>query len=145
MLCRPPRFAVKADRPLSRDPRFSTNAARVVNRATLIPILREVLVKRTIEQWVIPLSAAAVPCGPINDIAQTFAHPQVQHRGMRVDLPHPLADSVPTVANPIRMSRSPLSYQSAPPTLGQHTDDVLTSLCGIEPVELEALRKRGIV
>ncbi len=129
----------------SSDPRFATNAARVINRETLIPMLREVLVTRTSEQWVTPLSVASVPCGPINDIAQTFAHPQVQHRGMRVDLPHPLADSVPTVANPIRMSGSPVRYQSAPPTLGQHTDDVLTSLCGVERVELDALRKHGIV
>ena len=130
---------------LSSDQRFATNAARVINRETLVPMLREILVMRTIEQWVTPLSVAGVPCGPINDIAQTFAHPQVQYRGMRVDLPHSLAGSVPTVANPIRMSGSPIQYQSAPPTLGQHTDAVLASLCGVKEVELEELRKQGIV
>lgn len=130
---------------LASDPRFATNAARVINRATLVPMLQEVLITRTIEQWVTPLSEMGVPCGPINDIAQTFAHPQVRHRGMRVDLPHPLSGSVPTVANPIRMSGSPIRYRSAPPTLGQHTEDVLGELCGVAGVELEALRKKGVV
>jgi crotonobetainyl-CoA:carnitine CoA-transferase CaiB-like acyl-CoA transferase len=131
--------------PLASDPRFATNAARVTNRETLVPMIQEVLATRTIGQWVTPLTAAGVPCGPINDIAQTFAHPQVQSRGMRVDLPHALAGTVPTVANPIRMSRSPIQYRSAPPTLGQHTDDVLVSLCGIDSGELDSLKKNGVV
>ncbi|MBR8093150.1 CoA transferase [Burkholderia cenocepacia] len=130
---------------LASDPRFATNAARVINRERLVPMIQEILVTRTIEQWVTPLSAAGVPCGPINDIAQTFAHPQVQSRGMRVDLPHSLSGTVPTVANPIRMSGSPIQYRSAPPTLGQHTDDVLVSLCRIDRDELDALRKSGVV
>jgi crotonobetainyl-CoA:carnitine CoA-transferase CaiB-like acyl-CoA transferase len=130
---------------LERDPRFATNAGRVKNRETLVPMLQEVLVTRTIEQWIAPLSAAGVPCGPIHDIAQTFAHPQVVHRGMRVDLPHPLAGSVPTVANPIKMSGSPIRYRAAPPVLGQHTDDVLESLCGMNADEIGELRKKGVV
>jgi crotonobetainyl-CoA:carnitine CoA-transferase CaiB-like acyl-CoA transferase len=130
---------------LATDPRFATNAARVTNRETLVPMLREILVTRTIEQWVTPLAAVGIPCGPINNIAQTFAHPQVQYRGMRVDLPHPLSGSVPTVANPIRMSASPIQYRGAPPTLGQHTNDVLASLCGIDTDELDELRKKGVV
>lgn len=68
---------------LATDGRFATNAARVMNREILVPMIREILVTRTIEQWVTPLAAAGIPCGPINDIAQTFAHPQVQYRGMR--------------------------------------------------------------
>jgi crotonobetainyl-CoA:carnitine CoA-transferase CaiB-like acyl-CoA transferase len=130
---------------LATDARFATNAARVTNRETLVPMIREILVTRTIEQWVTPLAAAGIPCGPINNIAQTFAHPQVQYRGMRVDLPHSLSGSVPTVANPIRMSASPIQYRSAPPTLGQHTNDVLVSLCGIDSNELDELRKQGVV
>ncbi|ASL47883.1 Acetyl-CoA:oxalate CoA-transferase [Burkholderia sp. AD24] len=130
---------------LATNPEFSTNAARVRNRGTLVPMIQEVLVTRTIEQWVTPLASAGIPCGPINDIAQTFRHPQVQHRGMRVDLPHPLSGSVPSVANPIRMSASPIQYRSAPPTLGQHTDEVLASLCGIDLDNLNELRKRNIV
>jgi crotonobetainyl-CoA:carnitine CoA-transferase CaiB-like acyl-CoA transferase len=130
---------------LASDPRFATNAARVMNRETLVLLIQDILVTRTIEQWVTPLATAGVPCGPINDIAQTFSHPQVKHRGMRVDLPHPLSGSVPTVANPIRMSGSPIRYRSAPPTLGQHTDDVLVSLCGIAGDELDELREKGVV
>ncbi|MFM0032441.1 CaiB/BaiF CoA-transferase family protein [Paraburkholderia madseniana] len=130
---------------LATDPRFATNAARVMNREMLVPMIQEILVTRTIEQWVTPLADAGIPCGPINDIAQTFAHPQVQYRGMRVDLPHPLSGSAPSVANPIRMSASPIRYRSAPPTLGQHTNDVLLSLCGIDGDELDKLRKNGVV
>jgi crotonobetainyl-CoA:carnitine CoA-transferase CaiB-like acyl-CoA transferase len=130
---------------LASDPRFVTNAARVTNRETLVPLIQEILATRTIEEWVTPLAAVGVPCGPVNDIAQTFAHPQVLYRGMRVDLPHPLSGSVPTVANPIRMSGSPIRYRSAPPTLGQHTYDVLSSLCGIDTDELDQLRKDGVV
>jgi crotonobetainyl-CoA:carnitine CoA-transferase CaiB-like acyl-CoA transferase len=130
---------------LASDPRFVTNAARVTNRETLVPLIQEILATRTIEEWVTPLAAVGVPCGPVNDIAQTFAHPQVLYRGMRVDLPHPLSGSVPTVANPIRMSGSPIRYRSAPPTLGQHTNDVLSSLCGIDTDELDQLRKDGVV
>jgi crotonobetainyl-CoA:carnitine CoA-transferase CaiB-like acyl-CoA transferase len=130
---------------LASDPRFATNSARVINRETLVLLIQEILATRTIEQWVTPLAAAGIPCGPINDIAQTFAHPQVRYRGMRVDLPHSLSGSVPTVANPIRMSGSPIRYRSAPPTLGQHTDDVLASLCGFGEDELDELRKKGVV
>jgi crotonobetainyl-CoA:carnitine CoA-transferase CaiB-like acyl-CoA transferase len=130
---------------LASDPRFVTNGARVTNRETLVPLIQEILATRTIEEWVTPLAAVGVPCGPVNDIAQTFEHPQVLYRGMRVDLPHPLSGSVPTVANPIRMSGSPIRYRSAPPTLGQHTNDVLSSLCGIDTDELDQLRKDGVV
>ncbi|MGG1944522.1 CaiB/BaiF CoA-transferase family protein [Trinickia sp. NRRL B-1857] len=130
---------------LACDPRFATNTARVTHRETLVPLIREILATRTIEQWVTPLAAAGVPCGPVNDIAQTFAHPQVRHRGMKVDLPHALSGTVPSVANPIKMSRSPIRYTSAPPTLGQHTQDVLQALCGIGGEELDALRRGGVV
>lgn len=130
---------------LASDPRFATNSARVSHRETLVPLIREILATRTIEQWVTPLAAAGVPCGPVNDIAQTFAHPQVRHRGMKVDLPHALSGTVPSVANPIKMSGSPIQYTSAPPTLGQHTEDVLRALCGIGDDELDALRRERVV
>ncbi|WP_321932154.1 CaiB/BaiF CoA transferase family protein [Paraburkholderia guartelaensis] len=140
------KFCEIADCPhLASDPRFATNAARVTNRETLVPLIREMLVTRTIEEWMTPLAAVGVPCGPVNNIAQTFAHPQVLYRGMRVDLPHPLSGSVPTVANPIRMSDSPIQYRSAPPTLGQHTNEVLSSLCRIGTDEIDQLRKNGVV
>ncbi|CAB3793437.1 Succinyl-CoA:(R)-benzylsuccinate CoA-transferase subunit BbsF [Paraburkholderia ultramafica] len=108
-------------------------------------MIQEVLRTRTIAQWIGPLERAGVPCGPINDIAQTFEHPRVRHRAMRVDLPHPLSGSVPTVANPIRMSGSPIHYRHAPPTLGQHTDDVLSTLGGMSAAEIATLRREQVV
>ena len=127
------------------DERFATNNNRVRNREVLVPLLQEVLLARSTADWVAPLEAAGVPAGPINDIAQTFDHPQVRHRKMRVDLPHPLSGTVPSVANPIKFSATPIAYGSAPPTLGQHTDDVLATLGGLSGDEIAALRDKGVV
>ena len=107
------------------DTRFTTNAARVANRAVLIPLMRQATVMRTTRDWIAALESKAVPCGPINRLDEVFADPQVTARGLRVDLPHPVAGSVPGVANPIRLSATPVVHRSAPPTLGQHTDEVL--------------------
>jgi crotonobetainyl-CoA:carnitine CoA-transferase CaiB-like acyl-CoA transferase len=112
------------------DDRFATNAARVANRAVLIPLLRQATVLRTTREWIERLEAAGVPCGPINRLDEVFADPQVVARGLRVDLPHPVAGTVPGVANPIRLSASPVAYRTAPPLLGQHTDEVLRDWLG---------------
>ncbi|MCK6426040.1 MAG: CoA transferase [Burkholderiaceae bacterium] len=112
------------------DARFATNPARVAQRAVLIPLLRQATVMRTTRDWIERLEAAGVPCGPINRLDEVFADPQVIARGLRVELPHPLAGSVPGVANPIRLSDSPVAYRSAPPLLGQHTDEVLRDWLG---------------
>ncbi|MFK3740867.1 CaiB/BaiF CoA transferase family protein [Massilia sp. TN1-12] len=130
---------------LAGDERFATNANRVRNREILVPMLEEVLLGRTTAEWVAPLEAAGVPAGPINDIAQTFEHPQVKHRKMRVDLPHPQAGTVPSVANPIKFSATPIAYGSAPPLLGQHTQDILGTLAGLSAAEIAALKDKGIV
>jgi crotonobetainyl-CoA:carnitine CoA-transferase CaiB-like acyl-CoA transferase len=130
---------------LAKDERFATNANRVRNRQILVPMLEEVLLQRTTAQWVAPLEAAGVPSGPINNIAQTFEHPQVKHRKMKVDLPHPQSGTVPSVANPIKFSATPIAYGSAPPLLGQHTQDVLSKLAGVPEAELSALRDKGII
>jgi len=71
-----------------------------------------------------------VPCGPINTLDKVFADPQVQARGMRVEMPHPHAEKVALVANPIRMSESPVQYRRPPPMLGEHTEEVLASWLG---------------
>jgi crotonobetainyl-CoA:carnitine CoA-transferase CaiB-like acyl-CoA transferase len=140
------RFCAIAGCPqFAADERFATNNKRVRNREVLVPLLQEVLLARSTADWVAPLEAAGVPAGPINDIAQTFDHPQVRHRKMCVDLPHPLAGTVPSVANPIKFSATPIAYGSAPPTLGQHTDDVLATLGGLSADEIAALRDKGVV
>ncbi|HCA65750.1 MAG TPA: CoA transferase, partial [Pseudomonas sp.] len=96
------------------DARFATNRARVAHRAELIPLIRQVTVFRTTAEWVSALEQAGVPCGPINDLAQVFADPQVQHRGLSVEMPHPLAGRVPQVASPLRLSASPVAYRNPP-------------------------------
>lgn len=129
---------------LATDERFATNNNRVRNREILVPMLQEVLLGRSTTDWVAPLEAAGVPAGPINDIAQTFEHPQVRHRKMKLDLPHPLAGTVPSVANPIKFSETPIEYKSAPPLLGQHTQDILSTLGGLSDAEIAALKDKGI-
>ncbi|SDL95539.1 CaiB/BaiF CoA transferase family protein [Pseudomonas indica] len=127
------------------DPRFSTNQARVAHRAELIPLIRQATVFKTTAQWVALLEEAGVPCGPINDLAQVFADPQVQARGLRVELPHPLAGTVPQVASPIRLSETPVQYRNAPPLLGEHTERVLGEVLGLSPERIAALREAGVV
>jgi crotonobetainyl-CoA:carnitine CoA-transferase CaiB-like acyl-CoA transferase len=130
---------------LASDERFATNAARVNNRNELIAALREISLTRTMRQWLDALERAGVPCGPINTVADVFADPQIQARGMRLDLPHPALGSVPSVANPIKYSATPLSYRSAPPMLGADTDEILRDILGIAPAEIARMRKAGIV
>jgi formyl-CoA transferase len=123
---------------------YPRNAERVRNRESVIAQLEPVVRARPVAFWTRELESAGVPCGPINDIAQALADPQVQARALRIDLPHPLAGVVPLVANPIKLSAAPPTYERAPPTLGQHTDEVLGEL-GIAPAEIERLRARGVV
>lgn len=130
---------------IAKDPRFATNAARVAHRTELIPQVEAWVAARTTRDWLERLNAAGVPCGPINDIGQAFAEPQVIHRGMRIDLPHPTAGSVPGVKNPINYSRTPIEYTQAPPLLGQHTDDVLAAELGLDDEQRARLREAGVI
>jgi crotonobetainyl-CoA:carnitine CoA-transferase CaiB-like acyl-CoA transferase len=130
---------------LATDPRFATNTARVAHRAELVPIVTGLLAARGTRDWISFLTPAAVPCGPINDIAAVFAEPQVRHRQMRFDLPHPLGGQVPQVRNPVRYSRTELEYHRPPPLLGQHTAEVLGAELGLGSAEIEALRSRGAI
>jgi formyl-CoA transferase len=130
---------------LAADPRFARNADRVRHRQVLVPLLETIMRQHTVAHWVDALDAAKVPCGPINDIARALADPQVAARGMRIDLPHALAGSVPLVANPIRLSETPPAYERAPPLLGEHTDEVLRELLHISAAEIARLRAAGVV
>jgi crotonobetainyl-CoA:carnitine CoA-transferase CaiB-like acyl-CoA transferase len=140
------RFCDVAGRPdLARDPRFATNATRVGARAELVALLAPLLAGRTTAAWVAALEAADVPCGPINDLAQVFADPQVRHRGLRVEIPRPGGGAIPAVASPIRLSRTPVRHDVPPPALGEHTREVLVELLGMAEAEVAALRERGVV
>ncbi|MEH6669433.1 CaiB/BaiF CoA transferase family protein [Halopseudomonas sp.] len=125
------RFCSVAGHPeWAEDPRFATNAQRVAHRDLLIPLIRQVTVFRTTHQWMADLEQAGVPCGPINDLAQVFADPQVLARGLKVRMAHPLSGEVDLVANPIRLSRTPVEYRLAPPLLGEHAAQILRDWLG---------------
>jgi crotonobetainyl-CoA:carnitine CoA-transferase CaiB-like acyl-CoA transferase len=140
------KFAEVAGRPeWVDDPRFATNKLRVANRSELVPLIRQATVFKTTAQWVAQLEAVGVPCGPINDLAQVFADPQVQARGLAMQLPHALAGLVPQVASPIRLSETPVEYRNAPPLLGEHTRQVLEQVLGLRADAVEALRQSGVL
>ena len=130
---------------LADDARFATNPARVAHRAELVPLLEPLLRRRTTRDWIAALDAAGVPCGPINRLNEVFDDPQVRHRGLRIDLPHPAAGSVPLVASPLRLSASPVGHAAAPPLLGQHTNEILRELLGLAEADLAQLRASGAV
>lgn len=110
---------------LAKQKRYSTNAARVINREALIPLLESYLVTQNLDVWLEQLSAVHVPCGPINTIDRVFENPQVKHRHMAFTMPHPTAGVVPQVGNPVKFSQTPIAYEQSPPTLGEHTDEIL--------------------
>jgi crotonobetainyl-CoA:carnitine CoA-transferase CaiB-like acyl-CoA transferase len=129
---------------LARDPRFARNADRVRHRETLVPLLAERLRSRTRAQWLAALDAAAVPCGPINDLADVFADPQVRARGMTVCVPHPLQPALELVASPMKLSATPVTVRRPPPLLGEHTDEVLAEF-GLTAEEVAGLRASGVI
>ncbi len=130
---------------LACDPRFTTNSLRIANREALYVAMPAYTRQKTTDEWVEGLEERGVPCGPVKDIAQTFDDPQVVHRGMRVDVPHHQSQSgtVPLIANPVKFSETPVQYRHAPPTLGQHTEEVLREVLGCDSAELAALAASG--
>ena len=134
------RFCAVAGCPeLADDTRFARNAARVQNREVLVPLLAQKLRERPRAAWLQALDAAKVPCGPINNLAEVFADPQVLARGMVQTVPHPHHDALPLVASPMKLSATPVQTRRAPPLLGQHTDEVLAEL-GVDDAERQRLK-----
>jgi crotonobetainyl-CoA:carnitine CoA-transferase CaiB-like acyl-CoA transferase len=129
---------------LATDDRFARNAGRVRHRAILVPLLAARLKMRPRAAWLADLETAKVPCGPINDLAEVFADPQVHERGMTVEMPHPLAGSVRMVASPMKLAVTPVRYRRAPPVLGADTDAVLAEL-GLDAAAIAGLRARGAI
>jgi formyl-CoA transferase len=117
---------------LAHDERFVRNEGRVRHRDTLIPMLAEMMRTKACAFWLDALESAGVPCGPVNTLDRVFTDPQVVARNLRMELPHPLAGSVPLVASPMFFSSTPIEYDRPPPTLGEHTDAVLRDVLGYD-------------
>jgi crotonobetainyl-CoA:carnitine CoA-transferase CaiB-like acyl-CoA transferase len=131
---------------LASDPRYADNKLRVQNRVALIEAMNGFTVERTTAEWISLFEQAGVPCGPINDLSQVFADPHVQARGLRQELRSEAAGTtVPFVANPIRLSATPVQYRMAPPVLGEHTRDVLRDVLGMTPGDVDQLASAGII
>jgi formyl-CoA transferase len=140
------KFCAAADRRAwAVDARFAMNADRVRNRGVLVPLVTEAMRTRTQRAWLDLLEPLGVPCGPINRLDQVFAEPQLAARGLRMDLPHPLAGTVPQVGTPIRFSATMPDYERAPPLLGEHTVEVLRQRLALSDAEIAALAARGVI
>jgi len=140
------KFCEVAGRPeWAADPRFAKNVDRVKNRAILVPMVGAAVRVRSQRAWLDALESVGVPCGPINTLDQVFADPQVAARGMRLDLPHPLAGTVPQVGNPLKFSATPVGYDQPPPLLGEHTAAVLRERLGLSIDAIADLAARGVV
>jgi crotonobetainyl-CoA:carnitine CoA-transferase CaiB-like acyl-CoA transferase len=129
----------------SSDERFARNPQRVKHRDELIALIRGVTAGRTTGEWISIMEAAGVPCGPVNTIDKVFEDAHVQSREMRIEMAHPLSENVSLVANPIRLSESPVQYRHAPPMLGAHTEEVLDAWLDMSGAEIEALRHNRII
>ncbi|MCX7310402.1 MAG: CaiB/BaiF CoA-transferase family protein [Alphaproteobacteria bacterium] len=129
---------------LATDARYIKNADRVRNKDVLLPLIEDIFKQWTRADLVAAMEAVGVPCGPINNIDEVFEIPQVKHRGMRMDLPHPTSGTVPSVANPIKLKEAPIEYRNAPPLLGADSDEILRGI-GISDAEIARLREQGVV
>ncbi|MBW2221467.1 MAG: CoA transferase, partial [Deltaproteobacteria bacterium] len=126
------------------DPKFATNAKRVENREEIVKIISDLIVTKDGEEWLKILTDAGIPCGPIYTVDKIFADPQVLHREMVKELDHPKAGKVKVTGIPIKLSDTPGEVETAPPVLGQHTQEVLTEL-GYNDKDLEKLKQEKVI
>ena len=140
------KFCAVAGQPgLATDPRYARNSARVQNRAELVPLLEAIMKTRPRADWLAALEAAKVPCGPINNLAEVFADPQVQERGMVTRWDHPVRPGLPLVSSPLKLSGTPVRTDLPPPLLGQHTDDVLRHVLGMDDAAISELKTDQVI
>lgn len=139
------KFAEQLGRPeLAEDDRFKRNAGRVSNLAEMNEIIVATLAGDDMKAWVGKFDSAGVPSSPINTIPDLLEEPQIKHRGMMQELDHPIAGKVPQIVSPMRFQNAPLKFDRAPPTLGQHTDEVLEQL-GLDSEKVEELREKHVI
>ncbi len=130
---------------LLADERFATNPRRVANRDLVTQTLTPLTKSKTTTEWVDALEALKIACGPINTLEQVFADPHVQARGMRVKMNHASGQEIEVIANPVKMSATPADYRVPPPTLGQHNDQVLRGLLGMDDAAMATLKEKGVL
>jgi CoA:oxalate CoA-transferase len=139
-------FCAVIDRPeLIDDPRFDTPGHRTQHHAALEPILNEALSQRTTAEWIAEFEAISLPCGPLHTIPQAAEYPQVAARGMLQDVESPRGNRLRISASPLKLSRTPGGIRGGPPTIGQHTREVLSSLLGLSEAQIDAEYARGAV
>ncbi|MGZ3442077.1 MAG: CaiB/BaiF CoA transferase family protein [Polyangia bacterium] len=128
---------------LGDDARYATNAGRVERRTELAAILEPAVAARTVDEWIALCDGAGIPCGPILNVAEALAHPQVRARDMVVPLHHPTAGDIRVTGVPVRLSDTPGAVRSAPPRLGEHTRAVLAEVLGLDSAAIDALVEEG--
>jgi crotonobetainyl-CoA:carnitine CoA-transferase CaiB-like acyl-CoA transferase len=130
---------------IAKDPQYATNQSRVRNREALVPLLEQAFLKRDRDDWLAAFERLGIPAGPINNVQQVFDDPQVIARGLRRSLPHPVAGEVPSVANPIRYSATPIREGAAPPMLGADVQEILGGLLGMDAAAIAQLQAEKVV
>ena len=125
-------------------PEFATNGVRVENRATLVPLLQAHFLTRPADAWVADLHEFSVPAGPINDLADVFADPQVLHREMLLEMPHPVLGSIKQTGLPVKFAQTPGGLDLPPPLLGEHNAPILQEL-GYSAAEIAAMEQQGVI
>ena len=127
------------------DPRFESNPRRVENRDVLLPLIDRLFSQKTCEEWMDLLVGAAIPCGPVNDMQHLFADPQVRHRNMIAEIPHPTIGTLHLTGIPVKCSETRGKIRLHPPLLGEHTDEVLVEALGYSYEQIEALKEQGTI
>lgn len=127
------------------DPRFETNPRRVENREALLALIADIMKEKSCDEWMEGFLAASIPCGPVNSMESLFSDPQILYRGMIAEAPHPTIETLRMVAPPIKYSEAPVSVRSAPPLLGEHTDEILGGILGYDRDAIKALRAEGVI
>lgn len=131
---------------LAEGGKFQTNRQRIINRKQLIAILRRVVIDETTAFWLKVLQQAGIPCAPVNNIEQVFNDPQIEHRKMKINMKHPAKrESIDLIGNPVKFSRTPVSYRYAPPQLGQHTVEILSEFLDFSSDEIDRYQQLGII